>query len=68
VEERLGGDGEEMGNLLTRDSLEETDEGSEGVRKVFESIKKEKRVDFTAIQTVGSKGWDGFALGIVVAA
>jgi predicted O-methyltransferase YrrM len=37
-----------------------------GVRKVFEELGKEKRVECTAVQTVGSKGWDGFALALVV--
>lgn len=37
-----------------------------GVRKVFEMMKSDKRLEATAIQTVGSKGWDGFAVAIVV--
>jgi hypothetical protein len=27
---------------------------------------KEKRVEATAVQTVGSKGWDGYAMALVV--
>lgn len=37
-----------------------------GVRSVFEEMKNERRVDCTALQTVGSKGWDGFAIALVV--
>ncbi len=36
-----------------------------GVRKVLEMIGKESRVTGTAIQTVGSKGYDGLALVLV---
>ena len=36
-----------------------------GVRRMFELIAREKRLSATAIQTVGAKGWDGFALAIV---
>lgn len=39
-----------------------------GVRRFNEVLAKEKRVSATAIQTVGSKGYDGFALALVVAA
>jgi len=38
-----------------------------GVRNLFEVMKEEKRLECTAVQTVGSKGWDGFAIGLVVA-
>jgi predicted O-methyltransferase YrrM len=34
----------------------------EGVRRMNEMLAREPRVDATAIQTVGSKGYDGFAL------
>ena len=37
-----------------------------GVRRVFEKMGAERRVECTAIQTVGSKGWDGFAMALVV--
>jgi hypothetical protein len=33
-----------------------------GTRQMNDLIKKEKRVAATAIQTVGIKGYDGFAL------
>jgi predicted O-methyltransferase YrrM len=36
-----------------------------GVREYLEIVAKEPRLDATAIQTVGEKGWDGFALAIV---
>jgi predicted O-methyltransferase YrrM len=36
-----------------------------GVRRMFELMAGEKRLSATAIQTVGVKGWDGFALAIV---
>lgn len=37
----------------------------EGARAAFSFIGGEKRLDGTAIQTVGAKGYDGFALAIV---
>jgi predicted O-methyltransferase YrrM len=40
-------------------------EGIRGVRLFFEKLAAERGVDATAIQTVGSKGYDGFALAIV---
>jgi predicted O-methyltransferase YrrM len=36
-----------------------------GVRRMFEMMKAEPRLAATAIQTVGAKGWDGFALAVV---
>ena len=36
-----------------------------GTRRMFEMIAREPRVSATAIQTVGVKGWDGFALAVV---
>ena len=36
-----------------------------GIRRFNLALAGEKRVDATAIQTVGSKGWDGFALALV---
>ena len=36
-----------------------------GVRRMFEIMAREPRLSGTAIQTVGAKGWDGFALAIV---
>jgi predicted O-methyltransferase YrrM len=40
-------------------------EGIRGIRRFFEKLAAERGVDATAIQTVGSKGYDGFALAIV---
>jgi predicted O-methyltransferase YrrM len=36
-----------------------------GVRRFLELVGADPRLDATAIQTVGSKGWDGFALVLV---
>jgi len=36
-----------------------------GVRRMFEIMAREPRLSATAIQTVGAKGWDGFALAVV---
>jgi predicted O-methyltransferase YrrM len=38
-----------------------------GVRRFYEMLAAEPRVSATAIQTVGAKGHDGFALGLVTA-
>jgi hypothetical protein len=37
------------------------------VRRANELMAKEPRVSATAVQTVGSKGYDGFAVALVVA-
>ena len=37
-----------------------------GVRRFIENLGKEPRVSATVIQTVGSKGYDGLAVGVVV--
>ena len=39
--------------------------GVRGTRAMFDLIAAEPRLNATAIQTVGAKGWDGFALAIV---
>jgi predicted O-methyltransferase YrrM len=39
----------------------------QGIRRFFEMLAKEPRLSATAIQTVGSKGYDGFVLALVVA-
>jgi predicted O-methyltransferase YrrM len=39
----------------------------QGVRRLHEVIAAEPRVSATAIQTVGSKGYDGFTLAMVIA-
>jgi len=38
------------------------DANVQGIRRMFELIAGEPRVEATAVQTVGSKGWDGFCL------
>ncbi len=43
------------------------DPSVQGVRRFNEMAAAEPRVSVTAIQTVGSKGYDGFALALVVA-
>jgi len=42
-----------------------TDKDIRGVRRMNEMLAAEKRVSATAIQTVGSKGYDGFAMALV---
>jgi len=43
------------------------DPAVQGVRRANELMAKEPRVSATAVQTVGSKGYDGFAVALVVA-
>ena len=38
----------------------------QGVRRFIEMIEQEPRLSATALQTVGSKGWDGFVLARVI--
>jgi predicted O-methyltransferase YrrM len=38
----------------------------QGVRRFYEQLTTEKRVSATALQTVGIKGYDGFALAVVI--
>ncbi len=42
-----------------------TDDGGLGARRLFDAVAAEPRVTATAIQTVGSKGWDGFLVALV---
>jgi predicted O-methyltransferase YrrM len=42
------------------------DANAQGARRLFEAMAKEPRVSATAVQTVGSKGYDGFAIAVVV--
>ena len=42
-----------------------SDPSVQGVRRFFELLAADPRVEATAIQTVGAKGWDGFALALV---
>jgi hypothetical protein len=41
------------------------DANVEGARSAFELIRTDPRLDATALQTVGLKGWDGFVLAVV---
>ena len=41
------------------------DANVQGARRLFEAMAKETRVSSTALQTVGSKGYDGFAIAVV---
>ena len=43
-----------------------TDPAVMGVRAMFAMMAVEPRLSATAIQTVGSKGYDGFARAVVV--
>lgn len=43
-----------------------TDPGVQGVRRLNQLMASERRVSATAIQTVGEKGYDGFAFALVV--
>jgi len=42
------------------------DEKVQGIRRFNQALKNEPRVSATEIQTVGTKGYDGFALAIVI--
>jgi predicted O-methyltransferase YrrM len=44
---------------------ESADAAVQGVRRMFDLLAAESRLTATAIQTVGSKGYDGFAMAIV---
>ena len=44
-----------------------SDGGIRGSREAFDLLASEPRFDSTALQTVGLKGWDGFALALVKA-
>lgn len=50
------------GEILREDSA---DDRVQGIRSFFDMLAAEPGVDATAIQTVGVKGYDGFAIGIV---
>ncbi|SDH12822.1 O-methyltransferase [Pseudonocardia oroxyli] len=41
------------------------DDRVEGTRRMFEALHADTRVDATALQTVGAKGYDGFVLAVV---
>jgi predicted O-methyltransferase YrrM len=51
------------GKVLDADSV---DPDIQGIRRTFELLASEPRVTATALQTVGSKGYDGFAVAMVM--
>ncbi len=59
---RQGGVLSVEGEVLSEDQ----ERARKGVWDVFKAIGAEKRVEATALQTVGPKGWDGFAVALVV--
>ncbi|MGH7120145.1 MAG: O-methyltransferase [Acetobacteraceae bacterium] len=50
------------GTILTAENADPT---VSGVRRFLDLLADEPRLSATAIQTVGSKGWDGFALAVL---
>lgn len=42
-----------------------TDPSVVGTRSAYDLVAAEPRLDATALQTVGTKGWDGFLLALV---
>ena len=42
------------------------DPSLQGIRELFDLLYSDSRVEATALQTVGSKGYDGFAMALVV--
>lgn len=50
------------GNILDPDNA---DPRVIGTRALFDAVSAEPRLDATAIQTVGDKGWDGFLMAVV---
>ncbi len=57
-------------NVVRRGALadaQSTDEDVQGMRRFLRELASEPRVRATALQTVGSKGYDGFALALVLA-
>lgn len=58
-------------NVVRRGEVADPDSDDprvEGMRRFHERVAAEPRVTATTIQTVGSKGWDGFTLAVVTAA
>jgi predicted Zn-dependent protease len=43
-----------------------TDPAIQGTRKMFALMSRDTRLSATALQTVGSKGYDGFAMAVVM--
>jgi predicted O-methyltransferase YrrM len=59
-----------IGDNVVRDGRvadpDSDDPSIQGIQRFMDLIAAEPRIDATAIQTVGSKGYDGFAVGLVV--
>ncbi|GJE01615.1 MULTISPECIES: O-methyltransferase [Methylobacterium] len=57
-----------LDNVVRRGAVTDPagDEAVQGVRRALDLVAAEPRLDATVIQTVGEKGWDGFALIRVV--
>jgi len=56
-------------NVVRKGEIVDADSGDanvQGVRRFYEMVAREPRVSATAIQTVGSKGYDGFAMAVVL--
>jgi predicted O-methyltransferase YrrM len=56
-------------NVVRRGAITDarsTDPAIVGTRRLFDRLRDEPRVDATALQTVGVKGWDGLAVALVV--
>ncbi|OLL17503.1 MULTISPECIES: O-methyltransferase [unclassified Rhodococcus (in: high G+C Gram-positive bacteria)] len=51
------------GGSVTNADLD--DQRVRGAREVLELMATDPRLDATALQTVGAKGWDGFAIAVV---
>ena len=58
------------GAIVNTDPIGAWNEGPavQGVRRMYELLAAEPRIDATAIQTVGEKDHDGFILGLVTEA
>ena len=58
-----------IGDNVVRDGAvadpHSTDNRVQGVRRFFDMMAADKRLSATALQSVGSKGWDGFSIAIV---
>jgi predicted O-methyltransferase YrrM len=46
--------------------LESDDPDAMGMRRLIEQMASERRIRPAVIQTVGVKGWDGFAFALVI--
>ena len=57
-----------LGNVVRGGRVAEEgtcDPSVEGTRAAFDLIAASPRLSATALQTVGAKGWDGFAIMVV---